>query len=66
MIGKLLRKKIAKDIFDKMCDMGSCPNERDIVVDIIEHGKRTIWGGEHCTTDCWCKDCQSYAVKPKP
>ena len=63
---KKLRKEIANDVFEKMVDMSSCPNERDIVIDIIENGERTTSGTSgktHCSTDCPITTCLCYRKK---
>lgn len=54
------RRKIAKAVEDKMCYMGSCPNEMGIILSIIAPKDYTRKGISHCGTDCWKKDCQCY------
>lgn len=55
---QILRNEIADYIDEKMAYFGSCPNERDSIVDIIR-GKR-VNRENHCNTDCWVTDCKSY------
>lgn len=58
MFLRWFRKKIAVEVEDKMCDLGTCPNERDIILNIIapkDHKRE-----RHCGTDCWNADCAWY------
>lgn len=56
-------REIAEAVEDKMSYMGSCPNERDIILAIIaplDYNRKKV---PHCATDCWNKNCKSYARK---
>ena len=57
-----LRKNIAEQVEDKMCYMGTCPNERDMILNIISDDYPRL-EQIHCNTDCWIKNCESYRVK---
>ena len=54
------RKKIARDVEEKMCYMGSCPNERDIILSIIAPNDYDRSCASHCGTDCWNTKCVCY------
>lgn len=58
-----LRKKIADRLSNKMVYLNSCPNERDIILNIVLSKKDRYAWVSHCTKDCWHKDCESYSVK---
>lgn len=50
-------KNIAKRVKEKMEEMGSCPNEMDIILNIInpkEFNRNTV---PHCKKDCWNEEC---------
>lgn len=57
MLLKLYRRYIADQVEDKMARMCCCPNERDILLRIID----PIWHREdnicHCKIDCWSTTC---------
>ena len=53
-----IRVKIAEEVEEKMMYMGTCLNERDIILDIIL-GKR-IPRDLHCNTDCKDDECKLY------
>lgn len=57
------RKKIAESVEDKMGFLGTCPNERGIILSIIAPKDYKRSGVSHCGTDCWNKSCPSYRVK---
>ena len=57
---RLYRKKIADAVEDKMCYMGSCPNEKEIILSIIAPKDYKRDGTNHCLTDCWITDCVSH------
>lgn len=59
------RKKIAESVADKMAYMGTCPNERDIILSIIAPKDYKRNKGIHCNTDCWVTDCKSYNFAKK-
>lgn len=54
------RKRIAAAVEDKMGYMGTCPNEREIILSIIapKDYKRSV--ESHCGTDCWNVKCASH------
>lgn len=54
------RRKIAKMVESKMEYMGTCPNEKDIILHIIAPKDYDELHEFHCVTDCWCKDCKNY------
>ena len=54
------RRKIAEAVETKMCYMGSCPNEKEIVLSIIAPQDYRRTGVSHCGTDCWNNKCASY------
>ena len=59
------RRKIAEAVEAKMCYMGSCPNEKEIVLCIIAPKDYKRTGTSHCGTDCWNATCKSYHVDRK-
>lgn len=54
------RKKIAEAVEDKMGYMGTCPNEREIILNIIAPKDYKRSSELHCGTDCWNVECVSY------
>ena len=54
------RRKIAEKVEDKMCYMGSCLNEREIILNIIAPKDYERKGIPHCGTDCCDIRCKSY------
>lgn len=64
MFFRWYRKKIANSVADKMAYMGTCPNERDIILAIIAP-KDYRRKGIHCNTDCWITGCKSYNFSKK-
>ena len=52
---KKLRKKIAKQVADKMYYMNTCLNERDIILGIICKDREFV--EPHCFTDCTNVEC---------
>lgn len=56
------RKKIAKSVENKMAYIGTCPNERDIILSIIAPKDYKRGKDIHCNTDCWVTGCQLYSV----
>ena len=59
------RKKIAEKVEEKMAYLGTCPNEKGIILSIIapkDYKRESI---SHCITDCWNKSCFSYRVPEK-
>lgn len=59
------RRKIAKEVEEKMLYMGSCPNEMEIILSIIAPKDYSRKGTPHCSTDCWNTKCQCYCVNMK-
>jgi len=59
-----LRKKIANRVADKMMYMNTCPNERDIILNIILSKKDIFKWHVHCS-ECNHKNCASYCGKDK-
>ena len=47
-----LRNKIANSVADKMYYLNTCPNERDIILRIIDPYNHKGCSGIHCNTDC--------------
>ena len=64
MSKRKLRKKIAEQIADKMMYMNTCPNERDIILNIILSKKDRFKWHIHCN-ECHNKNCASYAGEDK-
>lgn len=62
MLLKWYRRKIARQVADKMMYMNSCPNERDVVLRIIAPRDYNC-NVKHCNTDCWRTDCECYSRK---
>lgn len=60
MIFRWYRRKIAEAVEEKMCYMGSCPNEKEIVLNIIAPKDYKRDSVSHCGTDCWNKECVAY------
>lgn len=58
------RRKIAEEVEDKMNCLGTCPNEKDIILSIIAPEDYNRKGLLHCGTDCWNDQCKQYCVKP--
>ena len=56
------RKKIAKAVEEKMGYLGTCPNEKEIILSIIAPNDYKRGSAPHCSTDCWNKSCDSYCV----
>lgn len=56
---KKLRRKIAKQVKDKMYYLNSCPNERDIILDIILPKEDRISFYSHCKRDCLDTTCEA-------
>lgn len=52
-----LRKKLAKQVSNKMDHMCTCANERDIILNIILPKKDRYSWTIHCDTDCEDKTC---------
>lgn len=65
MFFRWYRRKIAEAVETKMCYMGSCPNEKEIVLCIIAPKDYKRTGISHCDTDCWNTTCKSYHVDRK-
>lgn len=59
------RRKFAEAVEEKMCYMGSCPNEKEIVLSIIAPKDYKRKSTSHCSTDCWNKECKCYCVDVK-
>lgn len=50
-------KNIAKRVKEKMEEMRSCPNEIDIILNIINPKEFNCNAVPHCKKDCWNKEC---------
>lgn len=59
------RKKIAEAVEDKMGCLGTCPNEKEIILSIIAPNDYKRGSVSHCITDCWNESCLSYRVREK-
>lgn len=57
------RKKIAEAVEDKMVYLGTCPNEKEIILSIIAPNYYKRESIPRCSTDCWNKSCDSYCVQ---
>lgn len=56
---KDLRRKIAKQVEEKMYYLKSCPNERDMILNIILPKKDRLPLYSHCRKDCLDTTCES-------
>ena len=56
---KDLRRKIAKQVEEKMYYLKSCPNERDIILNIILPKEDRISFYSHCKRDCLDTTCEA-------
>lgn len=56
---KKLRRKIAKQVEEKMYYLKSCPNERDIILNIILPKEDRLPLCSHCRKDCSSTTCES-------
>lgn len=65
MFLKWYRRKIAEAVEEKMCYMGTCPNEKEIVLSIIAPKNYKRERVSHCNTDCWNTGCKCYRVNVK-
>lgn len=54
------RRKIAKDVEDKMCYLSTCPNEKDMILHIIAPKDYKRLDKLHCNTDCYNTECELY------
>ena len=54
------RKKIAETVEEKMGYLGTCPNEKNIILSIIAPKDYKRESVSHCGTDCWNTRCESY------
>ena len=54
------RKKIAEAVEDKMDYLRTCPNERDMILNIIAPKDYKKLLESHCGIDCWKKNCKCY------
>lgn len=54
------RKKIAEEVENKMCYLGTCPNEKEILLHIIAPKDYKRGSKNHCGTDCWNTECRCY------
>lgn len=59
------RRKIAEAVEVKMSYMVTCPNERDIILNIIAPKDYKRRGISHFDTDCYNKSCYSYHINKK-
>lgn len=50
-------KNIAKRVKEKMEEMGSCPDEIDIILNIINPKEFNHNAVPHCKKDCWNEEC---------
>lgn len=55
-----LKNDIAKNVKEKMEDMGSCINEIDIILNIICPEIYDRNNVPHCKNDCWNEECPRY------
>ena len=56
---KKIRRKIAKQVEEKMYYLKSCPNERDMILNIILPKKDRTLFYSHCRRDCPSTACES-------
>lgn len=55
---KKLRRKIAQEVQEKMYYLNTCPNERDLILNIILPKKDRISSYRHCKRDCTSTTCE--------
>lgn len=56
---KDFRRKIAKQVEEKMYYLNSCPNERDIILNIILPKEDRLPLYSHCKKDCLDTTCEA-------
>ena len=56
---KKIRRKIAKQVEEKMYYLKSCPNERDMILNIILPKENRLPLYSHCRKDCSSITCES-------
>lgn len=56
---KDLRRKIAKQVEEKMYYLKSCPNERDMILNIILPKEDRLPLYSHCRKDCSSTTCEA-------
>lgn len=56
---KKLRRKIAQQVENKMYYLNSCPNERDMILNIILPKEDRILFHSHCRKDCLDTTCEA-------
>ena len=56
---KDLRRKIAKQVQEKMHYLKSCPNERDMILNIILPKEDRLPPYSHCKKDCLDTTCEA-------
>lgn len=57
MLLRWYRRKIAKQVEEKMCYLCTCPNEKDIILSIIAPKDYKRSSVSHCNTDCHNNHC---------
>lgn len=57
---KKIRKKIAEQVLKKINELKICPNERDIILNIILPKKDNYIWYIHCDEDCTHKNCANH------
>lgn len=60
-----MRRKIAKQVANKMCYMNTCMNERDILLNIILGKKDRYQWASHCKKDCSNQLCECHPLYKK-
>lgn len=55
---KKLKRKIAQEVQEKMCYLNSCPNERDMILNIILPKEDRLPSYCHCRKDCTSTTCE--------
>ena len=56
---KKLRRKIAQQVENKMYYLNTCPNERDIILNIILPKEDRLPFYSHCRKDCLNTTCEA-------
>lgn len=56
---KKLRRKIAQEVQEKMYYLKSCPNERDMILNIILPKEDRLLLYSHCRKDCLDTTCEA-------
>lgn len=59
---QVYKEELAAAIEEKMHYMGTCPNEKDTILHMVDSEHFHVDKIPHCKTDCWHKKCESYSA----